>query len=158
VAGKFIVAMAAGMLLGVMPAVHAQAPGKGTGLVEITGPVRVVDGDTFEVYIEGRQTAIGIIGIKAPRANSSCGRKAAEYTQALVNFINGIQVPIRLRFEEDLALTFDGRKRRMYYLKLPGGRSVAVALVAAGLAEPDGTGQESEELMEAYARAAKCRD
>jgi endonuclease YncB( thermonuclease family) len=143
-----------------LPAVHvlAQAPTKGSGSIEITGPVRVIDGDTFEVYINGRQTAIGIMGIRAPRANSRCGRLAAELTQNLVNFINGLETPIRLRFDEDRDFVFDARKRRLYYLRLPGGRSVAAALVAAGLAVPDGTGDEREELNRVFALARKCVD
>ena len=71
------------------PAIAAQAPPKGSGTIEITGPMRVIDGDTFEVYIDGRQTAIGIIGIKALRANTPCGRRAAQFTADLVNCVDG---------------------------------------------------------------------
>ncbi|MQA28759.1 MAG: hypothetical protein GEU82_02820 [Luteitalea sp.] len=155
-ATRVMVATFAVILFALAPAVVAQAPPRGSGAVEITGPVRVIDGDTFEVYINGRQTAIGIIGIKAFRANSPCGRRAARFTQALVNFINGLEVPIRLRFEEDPVHTFDARKRRMYYLKLPGGISAALALVSAGLADPDGTGEEAAELSLAASLAPRC--
>lgn len=157
-AARFFAPLVAAMVLGVLSGVAAQAPLRGTGSVEITGPVRVVDGDTFELYINGRQTAIGLIGIKAPRANSNCGKQAAQLTQALVNYVNGIQATVKLRFEEDLNHTFDARKRRMYYLTLPDGQSAAVALVAAGLADPDGTGRERQQLLDAAARAPKCRN
>ena len=52
--------------------------------------MRVIDGDTLEVYIDGRQIAIGIIGIKAPRVNSRCGRKAAELMNELANGSDGL--------------------------------------------------------------------
>ena len=150
---KVAVLTLAALLLALMRVVEAQAPKKGTGPKEIIGPVRVIDGDTLEVYIEGRQTGIGIIGIKAPRANSPCGRKAAEFTQEL---LNGLDKKIKLRFEEDKDLDFDRRKRRLYYLKLPGGISAALELVRAGLAEPDGTGDEREELERAFRQAPRC--
>jgi endonuclease YncB( thermonuclease family) len=137
--------------------ISAQAPPKGSGHVEITGPVRVIDGDTIEVYINGRQTGIGIIGVRVPRANSRCGRQAAEFTQELINGFT-LEKKIKLRFEEDDDDAFDGRKRRKYYLKLPGGVSAALELVRAGLAEPDGTGKEKDQLDAAARQVPKCID
>ena len=136
-------------------ALRAQAPPKGSGTIEITGPIRVIDGDTFEVSMDGRQTAIGIIGIKAFRINTLCGKRAAQLTQTLVNAIDERQMPLKLRFEEDEAQTFDVRKRRMYHLKLPGDVSVALALVSAGLAVPDGTGKEANAALAAQS-APNC--
>jgi endonuclease YncB( thermonuclease family) len=151
-----MVAALAAILLVSAPVVRAQAPPKGSGTIEVTGPVRVIDGDTFEVYIDGRQMAIGIIGIKVFRVNSLCGKRAAQLTETLVNATDEHQAPLRLRFEEDESQTFDVRKRRMYYLKLPGDKSVALALVSAGLALPDGTGKEAIELSLAAQSAPKC--
>src|SRR5688572_9395431 len=108
-ASRLVTAALAATMLTSAPAVGAQAPPKGSGSIEISGPIRVVDGDTFEVYIGGRQVAIGLIGVKAIRANTPCGRKAAELMQELVNTRDGVEVPLGLRFEEDLAHTFDAR-------------------------------------------------
>jgi endonuclease YncB( thermonuclease family) len=155
VAIRLMAALLVGSLLAFAPAVHTQAPAKGSGSFEITGPVRVIDGDTIEIYVDGRQMAVGILGVKVPPANTSCGRRAAQFTQDLLNG-DGRGAPITLRFEEDNTHAFDARKRRMYYLKLPGGVSAAAALVAAGFAEPDGNGNESTELALAAQRAPTC--
>jgi endonuclease YncB( thermonuclease family) len=157
-AERVIVAAVAGIMLALTPAVEAQAPPRGSGTHEITGPVRVIDGDTLEVYINGRQAGIGIVGIKAPRGNTPCGRRAAEFMHRLVNLFDGRDARIRLRFEEDDERVFDARKRRMYHLKLPGDISVATELVLAGLADPDGTGSGRTELSIAAELAPKCVD
>jgi endonuclease YncB( thermonuclease family) len=146
------------ILLVLSPALGAQAPPKGSGPIEIMGPVRVIDGDTLELYLDGHQTAIGIVGIKAPRANTACGQKAAELIQQLVSTIDGREAPVKLRFEEDPIVTFDARHRRMYRLVLPDGSSAAHTLVKAGLAEPDGTGEDSAALDLARRTARKCTD
>jgi endonuclease YncB( thermonuclease family) len=153
-----MLAVVVALLIASVSALRAQAPLRGSGTLEITGPVRIIDGDTLEVYLNGRQTAIGILGIKARRANTSCGQRAARFTQSLLNPVNKSDAPVTLRFEEDLEHTFDARKRRMYYLKLPGGVSAAVALVRAGLADPDGTGEERLDLSLAAASATRCAD
>jgi endonuclease YncB( thermonuclease family) len=148
-----VMAMAAGLTL----AAGGQAPARGTGALNITGPVRVIDGDTIEVYVGGGQIGAGLIGIKAPPGNTACGKKAARFLETLINQLPGGTGPeSTLRFDEDLDITFDARKRRMYYLMLPGGISAAAELVRAGLAEPDGTGNEKVELSAAAAQAPKC--
>src|SRR5918996_390791 len=73
---------------------RAQAPLPGTGSFDIQGFVRVIDGDTFEVYINGRQSGIGIIGIRAPMGNTPCGRSA---TARLISYIGRGGI----RLEED---------------------------------------------------------
>ena len=78
--GRMPSAVVVALVLSVGPSVSAQAPSRGAGPLNVSGPVRVIDGDTLEVYIDGRQTAIGVIGIKAPRGNTACGRKAARGT------------------------------------------------------------------------------
>jgi endonuclease YncB( thermonuclease family) len=136
--------------------ISAQVPPAGNGTIEIIGPVRVIDGDTLEIFIDGHQTAIGIIGIKAPRANGPCGVRAAQLLQQLVSTVNGRQTPVTLRFEEDAVVSLDVRHRRMYHLRLADGRSAAQILVASGLAEPDGTGEESVALDLAKRQALTC--
>ena len=157
-ATRSVVATIAGILLALAIGLEAQAPPKGSGTLEVTGPVRVIDGDTFEVYIGGRQVAIGIIGIKAPRVNTRCGRKAAELMNQLANGSDGLTGPITLRFDEDESITFDTRKRRMYHLTLPVGVSAAAELVRAGLADVDGSAPEDLALSAAASQASRCVD
>ena len=74
----------------------------------------------------------------------------------LVNGSDGFAAPITLRFEEDEAITFDARKRRMYHLTLPGGVSAAAELVRAGLADVDGSAPEDLALSAAASQASRC--
>ena len=156
-AGRMLSATVVAIVMSVGPSVRAQAPPRGAGPLNVSGPVRVIDGDTLEVYVDGRQTAIGIIGIKAPRGNTTCGRKAAQLLQSLIDRVApGPEAGAVVRFEEDLAHTFDERKRRMYYLTLPDGVSPALELVRAGLADPDGEGDERAALALEGSRASRC--
>jgi endonuclease YncB( thermonuclease family) len=136
--------------------IGAPPSSEGPATIEIVGPVRVIDGDTLEVFVDGHQTAIGIIGIKAPRANSPCGVRAAQHLQRLVSDVNGRGAPVTLRFVADAVVTHDARHRRMYHLWLADGSSAAQILVASGLAEPDGIGDESAALDLAKRQAPAC--
>jgi len=130
------------------PYVFAQAPGRGSGDVQIKGFVRVIDGDTLEIYINGKRTGVGLIGIKAPRGNSACGKSATQHLQSLLAQQGGP------RLVEDLDYTFDSRKRRMYYLRLPGNVSGAAEMARAGLATPTHEGLEAGEVESAANEAA----
>src|SRR4029434_123368 len=99
----------------------AQAPPPGSGSVHFTGFVRVIDGDTLEVYINGHQTGCGIIGIKAPMGNTTCGLAAASALWELMAESN-------ITLEEDPEIAFDSRLRRMYYIVLADGSSAAVKM------------------------------
>ena len=141
----------AGVLLAVLltapTALDAQAPPPGSGSFLLKGYVRVIDGDTFEYYIHGHQTGIGLIGIDAPEGNTPCGLEA---THALMQLIARGNITI----EEDPVITFDRRKRRMYYAVLPDGSSAAVRMAATGLIRPTGEGREKQEIAAAAAAAA----
>jgi endonuclease YncB( thermonuclease family) len=128
-----------------MIALAGQAPPPGSGSFDIAGPVRVIDGDTLEVYIEGRRVGVGLIGVDAPLGNTACGRRATEMLRQLTSE--------RIDLEEDLALSFDARHRRLYYVSAPRSASVAFDLVAAGLARPNGLGREQAALATAAAQA-----
>jgi endonuclease YncB( thermonuclease family) len=130
--------------------VRAQAPPPGSGPVHFEGFIRVIDGDTFEVYINGHQTGIGIIGIKAPMGNTSCGIEA---TNALWGVMSGGGITL----EDDAELAYDSRKRRMYYVVLPDGASAAVKMAQTGLVLPTGQGRERDQITAASAAAAKER-
>jgi endonuclease YncB( thermonuclease family) len=128
--------------------IRAQAPPPGSGPFDISGFVRVIDGDTFEVYIQGRQTGVGIIGITSPMGNTPCGRAATNFLRRLIGG-GGI------RLEEDPTFAFDVRKRRMYYTQLPDrASSAAVEMARAGLVKPDGRGVEAKAIAAAAAEAA----
>ena len=126
----------------------AQAPERGTGRLSPPGPVRVIDGDTLEVRLGGGLFGVRLIGIDAPEGNTPCGRKAAALLETLVG--NGVT------FDEDLDLTFDRLTLRLYYGTAANGASLAIELVVAGLARPDGTGLERAALQ-AAAREARGR-
>ena len=132
--------------LGLLP-VFCQAPPRGSGPVDLPGNLRVVEADTFEAHVAGRQIGIGLIGVKAPMGNTPCGQAAIAIVQALLK--KGIHL------DEDLTLTFDDRQRRMYY-GLINGSSLALQMVQAGLARADGNGKEAGLLRasEAAARSA----
>ena len=133
--------------------VHAQAPLRGTGSHSIDGPVRVIEGDTLEVRIEGRRVGVLVAGITAPHANTPCGQQAAAALQALVE--SGVVL------HEDLGLpTFDQRLLRIYRVFDPAGRLVAEELARAGLvlpAEMVGSAVDRAVIAAAAAEAAASR-
>ena len=124
------------------------APPVGSGPVDVTGFVRVIDGDTIEAYIGGKRAGIGLIGLDAPMGNTACGRDAAAALRGLVR--GG------LRLEEDPGSAFDALGRRMYYGTTRDGKSIAEEQVKAGVAQAGGEGRERDTLAaaEATARAA----
>ena len=67
------------------------------------------------------------------------------------------EMMLSIRAEEELGFTFDNRKRRMYYVYTTDGTSVALEMVKAGLARPDGNYLETDQLRvaERDARNAK---
>jgi glucose/arabinose dehydrogenase/endonuclease YncB( thermonuclease family) len=145
-----------GMLLLLVPtAAHGQragrggAPAAGSGAVDLTGFVRVIDGDTIETRINGKRVGIGLLGIDAPTGNTACGREAAAQLRTLVR--GG------LRLEEDRSLTFDECRRRLYRVVTRTGRPADEVLTEAGVARADGRGTHRQSLAaaEAASRAAR---
>ena len=111
------------------------APDPKSGPFRPTGFVRVVDGDSIEVLIDGRRTAIGILGLDAPELGTPCGDAARAEVQSMVG--RGVIL------EDDPGNTMDLRGRRVYRVNAADGRSVAATLVAAGLARTTGLGPET---------------
>jgi endonuclease YncB( thermonuclease family) len=138
-----------GVAVGAQTAPPGGAPPAGSGTVHIDGYVRAVTGDTLDARLPPGRTLIAIIGIRAPRGNTSCGREATEFLQTLV--ADGA------RFDEEPGLVFDGRSRRLYHVTTPDQRSAAAELVAAGLARADGQGSTRDSLaaLESAAREAR---
>ncbi len=118
------------------------------GPKEIRGFVRVIDGDTLDVNIDGQRVAVGLVGVRAPQGNTECGIEATKQLQALVK--GG------LRLEEDTTLAIDGRLRRMYRPVALDGRAIDEELVRNGFAKTDGKGDKRNKLtnVEASARTA----
>jgi endonuclease YncB( thermonuclease family) len=131
--------------------IRAQAPPPGSGPFDISGFVRVIDGDTVELYIEGHRTGVGIIGIATSMGNTPCGREAT-------NFLRSLIAGGAIRLEEDPTVAFDARKRRMYYAKLADRHlSAAIEMARAGFVKPDGRGNEAEQIAAAAREAAAAR-
>jgi endonuclease YncB( thermonuclease family) len=129
-----------GLLLLWSPAIRAQSspPGRTRGPVDYTGPVRVIDGDSVEVYPDGNQVGVGFIGIQAPPGNTDCGKAA---TAALQQLVKG-----GLYLAEDPDLVFDARLRRLYYPIARDNRKIPQQLVTAGLAHSTHQGKDKDEL------------
>lgn len=120
-------------------------PARGHGRLEVGGYVRAIDGDTIEPLVRGNRVAVGLIGIDAKSGNTRCGAAAGDYLGGLV--MGGVTL------EEDRALVFDRRDRRMYYGFTPEGRSLARLMVKSGLARPTGEGREAARLKKLARRA-----
>lgn len=111
------------------------APGPKSGPFQPKGFVRVVDGDTFEVVIDGKRVNVGVLGINAAPFGTPCGNAARAQLQALIG--RGVSL------EDDPANLYDARKRRLYVVRTPGNQSVAVTMLSAGLARTTGIGPEA---------------
>src|SRR5690242_5796978 len=66
------------------PPLFAQAPQAGSGPIDYKGFVRVVEADSYEIWPNGHQTSIGLMGITVPQGNTQCGKQATAAAQALV--------------------------------------------------------------------------
>jgi len=125
------------------------APPRGSGPIHFTGFPSVIEGDSLDLQLYGNRVAVGIIGVDAPRGNSSCGKAASKVTRQLLGS--------DLYLQEDLNFTFDSRKRRMYYVYTKDGRSVARELARNGLAHANGKGKEAQGLSDTEKDAAAKR-
>ena len=137
------VVVLASLLIAAWPA--KGAPGRGFR----SRFVRVVVGDTVEVWRRGGRVGVGLIGIDAPRGNTVCGVRAAAKLQRLVD--DGA------RFVGDRRIRFDKRLRRMFYAYAPDGGSIALRMVRSGYAYAVHQGVEWDRLREAQAAARRNR-
>lgn len=128
--------------------ISSGAPSSGSVGVELEGYVRAIQGDTLDARMSNRRIGIGVAGIRAPKANTPCGREATAFLQGLV--ADGARV------EEESGVVSD-KYRRVYRVSALDGRSLAEEMVAAGLAYADGRGQSRDRLadLESEARAAR---
>jgi endonuclease YncB( thermonuclease family) len=138
------------LLVGLFVALIGQpaVPSVDAAPVELQGYVRAIQGDTLDARLSNRRIGIGIAGIQAPTGNTPCGKEATAFVQGLVN--DGAMV------EEEAGLASDPY-RRMYHVSTLDGRSVAEAVVTAGLARADGQGRNRDRLTELEAAAREAR-
>jgi endonuclease YncB( thermonuclease family) len=116
----------------------------------VTGPVRVIEADTFEIEVNGSRVAVAVGAIVAPAGNTECGREAIAAAQELV--ADGIEL------HEDLGLpTIDSRHRRVYRVTLAGGGSLAEQLVMRGYAKPAPEAVKASEWPSLEGAAAEAR-
>ncbi len=134
--------------------VEAQHIGPGGALAikrgnkDLRGYVRVIDGDTLDVTIDGQRVPVGLIGVRTPQGNTDCGVEAADRLRQLVK--GGVHL------EEDTTLGIDGRLRRMYRAVALDGRNIADDLVRNGFAKTDGKGEKKRDLAQAETNASSA--
>jgi glucose/arabinose dehydrogenase len=121
------------------------APDPKSGPFRPSGFVRVIDGESIEVLIDGRRTGIGILGVDAPDLGTPCGDAARAQLQSMVG--RGVTL------EDDPGNRMDLKGRRVYRVSAADGSSVAATLVGAGLARTTGLGPEASVLAAAEAKA-----
>jgi micrococcal nuclease len=88
--------------------------------------VEVIDGDTIDVLIDGKQQRVRYYGIDAPEEGEKCYQEATERNRELVR--------TTVRLEAD-ARNEDQYGRLLRYVFTNDGVSVDAALVSEGLAE-----------------------
>jgi micrococcal nuclease len=97
--------------------------------------VRVVDGDTIRVEVDGREQSVRLLGIDTPETHRpgvgiECGGpEASRNMEALVP--SGTRVTLEPDPGQDRVDRYD---RLLAYVRLPGGRLAEEAQVAAGWA------------------------
>ncbi len=87
---------------------------------------KVIDGDTIDVLIDGKQQRVRYYGIDAPEEGEKCYQEATERNRELVG--------TTVRLEAD-ARNEDEYGRLLRYVFTNDGASVDAALVSEGLAE-----------------------
>lgn len=120
------------------------APPPGSGNVDVPHHVRIIDGDSIDAVIGGNRVAVGLIGLRAPLVNTSCGRKAKDELGKLERLARARGGGAR--FVEDPALAYDERGRRMYHLEERAGKSLAREMVKGGWARTDNRGKDKDQL------------
>ena len=144
--------------------IHPQAPEDARELTEGYEVLRVIDGDTIEVSIDGEPVSVRMIGIDCPESvhpdeslNTEYGETAAEFTRSLLEGKTVI-----LEYDEQLTDDY-GRTLAYVYIEgrqedsLRGNRTVQCTLLAEGYArtmkvEPNVKYAETFRITEANAQ------
>jgi endonuclease YncB( thermonuclease family) len=114
---------------------------------ELEGHVRAVQGDTLDARLDNRRVGIEIIGIKAPRGNTPCGKESTAFLQELVDDGAFVEAEAGIAHKKYVG---------MYDVRTRDGRSIAEEMVAAGFARATGQGKKNRALadLEAQAKAS----
>ena len=126
-------------------------PSKDFGTAARHTIIRVVNGDTVIVRIDGKSHRIGLFGIQAPPRSKPLGREARRF---LDNLLKGETAYIEYPTEQPETDKFG--RRPAYLYRAPDGLFVNLELVRQGYAQVAGElAFEHKELFEHYARKAK---
>src|SRR5688572_17448535 len=104
----------------------SQVPGPADQAFVHNGFVRVIDGDTVEIWKDDRRWGIGLIGIEAPQANTACGMSATARMWELT--AQGAKFHAEADYPNE-------KYRLMYKADTLEDVSIEAALVAEGLAK-----------------------
>ena len=113
--------------------------------------VRVIEADTLEVSVRGARVGVRIPGIRVPRGNTECGRRASALVQEILS--SGAW----LGEETRLPLLDKGWLRR-YRVTTADGRSVAAELARAGLAVANSREADAVDFPEIAANEADAQN
>ena len=118
------------------PAPIPGAPGRPTGPTQDATLVRVVDGDTIRVMVDGVEERVRYIGIDTPELNTSSPATPDPYAEAATEANARLLAGGRLVLEKDVSERDQyGRLLRNVWLERDGGWTfVNLALVADGYA------------------------
>lgn len=111
--------------------------------------LKIVDGDTLDVLLDGREERVRVFGIDTPERGQPCFREASDRLAALA----GTQV--RLRPD---ARDRDRYGRLLRYLYTADGRSIDAAMIAEGFAHAwtdDGALRDPLVAIEAHAAGSQ---
>ncbi|MDQ6907407.1 MAG: PQQ-dependent sugar dehydrogenase, partial [Chloroflexota bacterium] len=122
----------------------------GSGTMQSSAAVRVLDGNTIITWIDGKQVAVRFADIDVAPYTTPCGGAA---TKQLWKLVAGGE----LSLEEDSALAFDANGLRLYYARTRDGRAIGQELVRAGVARINGKADSRHRFAtdEAQARDAQ---
>jgi endonuclease YncB( thermonuclease family) len=129
----------------------AQAPDRLHGPLTVRGPVRVIEGDTLEVSINGMRVGVRIPGITVPRGNTPCGRQASAAMRELLSSGALLDDEIRLSPRDNRGLS-------QLRVTNAAGRAVAAELAAAGLAIADSANENAADFPEILAAQSNAQN
>lgn len=154
------VMMAAACASSASPTTHTCSPPYPTGTpdettvlcadpatLEPAKTVRIIDGDTLDVTIDGTEARVRLFGVDTPERGDACFREATDRLRALA----GDEVLLR-RDARDR----DRNGRLLRYVYTTGGVSIDALLITEGLARAwtrDGAARDALVALEADAAA-----
>ncbi len=111
--------------------------------------LKIVDGDTLDVLLDGREERVRVFGIDTPERGQPCFREASDRLEALADSQVLLRPDVRDR---------DRYGRLLRYLYTPDGRSIDAAMIAEGFAHAwtdDGALRDPLVALEAHAAGSR---